>query len=71
MKIQVIESQLRRDFTAIYVCEHCGATKRAHGYDDDHFHRQVIPAMVCEKCGKTAPETYRPLVTKYAADELV
>lgn len=65
MKIKTIESQSRRDFYAIYECEHCGHTKRGSGYDDDNFHRNVIPAMKCEKCGKKAPEDYRPLTTKY------
>ena len=39
--------------------------KKASGYDDANFHKNVIPAMVCEKCGKTADESYRPLSTKY------
>jgi ribosomal protein L37AE/L43A len=61
MKIKTIESQHRRDFTAIYECDHCGHTKRGSGYDDTHFHQNVIPAMVCEKCGKTAAPDTRPL----------
>lgn len=67
MRIKEITSQSRRDFRAVYECEHCGATKNGHGYDDDNFHRNVIPAMTCAKCGKTAAETYRPLATKYPA----
>lgn len=51
---------------AIYECEHCGhTTKERGGYDDSYFHQTVIPAMKCEKCGKTAGEDYRPLTTKY------
>lgn len=65
MKIQKIESQNRRDFYAIYECEHCGHTKRGSGYDDTNFHQNVIPKMKCEQCGKTADENYRPLTTKY------
>ena len=65
MKIQNIESQSRRDFYAIYVCEHCGHTERKSGYDDDNFHRNVIPAMKCSVCEMTAGEDYRPLCTKY------
>jgi hypothetical protein len=53
VKIKIKESQHRRDFTALYECEHCGATKRDYGYDDAYFHTSVIPAMVCEQCGKT------------------
>lgn len=69
MKIQKIVSQHRRDFTAIYECEHCGTTKRGSGYDDDNFHRNVIPNMPCESCGKTAE--YRPLATKYPAHAVI
>lgn len=71
MKIKTIESQSRRDFYAIYECEHCKATKRGSGYDDDNFHRNVIPKMKCEACGKTAADDYRPMGTKYPADMVV
>ena len=47
MKIKTIKSQNRRDFHAVYECEHCGATTESYGYDDDNFHRNVIPDMVC------------------------
>ena len=53
MHIQTKVSQHRRDFTAIYECEHCGATKRDQGYDDAFFHETVIPLMICHGCGKT------------------
>lgn len=65
MKIKEILSQHRRDFRAIYVCEHCGYEYEDSGYDDEHFHTHVIPDKVCPKCGKKAPENYRPLATKY------
>lgn len=65
MKIKEIIYQHRRDFRAVYECEHCGATEKGSGYDDDNFHRNVIPNMVCKRCGKKAPETYRPLQPKY------
>lgn len=65
MKIEKIIHQHRRDFTAIYKCEHCGFQKEDYGYDDANFHNNVIPKMVCEKCGKTADESYRPLATRY------
>lgn len=48
--------QTRRDFTAVYECEHCGHQLTEHGYDDDYFHQSVIPSMVCEKCGEKAPD---------------
>lgn len=71
MKVKEILNQHRRDFTAIYECEHCGSTRKDSGYDDDHFHRNVIPSWVCEDCGKTSPESYRPLGTKYPEGKMV
>lgn len=65
MKIKTITSQSRRDFYAIYECEHCGHTKNGSGYDDANFHENVIPNFICPKCGKKAPNEYRPLATKY------
>lgn len=71
MKIKTIESQMRRDFWAIYECEHCGASERLSGYDDAHFHQNVIPKMECESCGKAAGESYRALAPKHAAHEVL
>ena len=65
MRIQSILHQHRRDFKAIYECEHCGHEITGDGYDDANFHQNVIPKWRCEKCGKTAGEDYRPLATKY------
>lgn len=65
MKIKEILHQHRRDFRAIYVCEHCGHEMEDGGYDDANFHNNVIPNKVCPICGKKAPENYRPLSTKY------
>ena len=71
MKIKKIISQHRRDFQAIYECEHCGNTYKAQGYDDANFHQNVIPKMKCPKCGKISTDTYRPLSTKYPAGTTV
>ena len=71
MKIKEIPSQSRRDFWAIYECEHCGHTEEGSGYDDDNFHKNVIPSMKCPKCGKTANENYRPLSPKYGENEVI
>ena len=65
MKIKTITSQHRRDFNAVYECEHCGHEKEGSGYDDANFHQNVIPAMECGSCGKTASADYRPLATKH------
>jgi transcription elongation factor Elf1 len=72
MKIKTIHTQSRRDFTATLECEHCEHEQRlSHGYDDDNFHRNVIPKIPCGKCGQCSPTDYRPLTTKYAAHEVV
>ena len=66
MKIKKITSQHRRDFSAIMECEHCGNEEiNRYGYDDANYHQNVIPAMKCKECGKTASDDYRPLATKY------
>jgi len=52
MKIKEIVSQHRRDFRAIYVCEHCGYEMEDSGYDDAFFHTKVIPDKVCPSAGK-------------------
>lgn len=65
MRIKEIVYQHRRDFTAVYECEHCGHSEEKKGYDDANFHQNVIPNMICPKCGKKASEDYRPLATKY------
>ena len=72
MKIQKIVSQHRRDMQCVYKCEHCGHTHEAYGYDDDNFHRNVVPGMMCPECGKKAdPGTYRPLGTKHPESAVV
>jgi transcription elongation factor Elf1 len=65
MRIKEIISQHRRDFKAMFQCEHCGVEYELHGYDDANFHQNVIPSFECRKCGKRAPDNYRPLTTKY------
>ncbi|MFW2076546.1 hypothetical protein ACG94X_02280 [Acinetobacter sp. ULE_I010] len=71
MKIKKITSQIRRDFTAIFECEHCENTETHDGYDDDFFHRNVIPKMVCVNCQRTSNADYRPLATKYSENQVV
>ena len=65
MKIKTITNQNRRDFSAVYECEHCGHEKAGRGYDDANYHQNIIPAMKCDECDKTAGDDYRPLATKY------
>ena len=65
MKIKEIIYQHRRDFKAVYICEHCGHEETSSGYDDVYFHNTVIPDMKCKKCGKVAKADYKPQATKY------
>jgi len=71
MKIKNITSQHRRDFIAIYECEHCGHTYESSGYDDSYFHQKVIPKMECPKCGKKAHENYKAMSTKYPDSQII
>jgi len=65
MRIKEIIWQHRRDFRAIFQCEHCNIEYEMRGYDDANFHNNVIPAFKCCRCGEKANENYRPLSTKY------
>jgi transcription elongation factor Elf1 len=71
MKIKAIVMQYRRDFTAIYECEHCNHEEKGSGYDDAFFHNNVIPSMACESCGKKASDEYRPLAPKYSHSTVI
>jgi len=71
MKIKQILEQHRRDFIALYECEHCGKIYQSDGYDDENFHKNVIPKIKCRYCDKKADENYRPLTTKYKEWEQV
>lgn len=71
MRIKEIISQHRRDFRAVFVCEHCCAEETRSGYDDEYFHCHVIPKMVCRSCAKTSPDSYRALSTKYPEGQQV
>lgn len=65
MRIKRFTYRNRRDFQAIFECEHCGHEKEDWGYDDRNFHDNVIPDMECPKCGKKANAGYTPLATRY------
>jgi len=56
MRIKKKISQHRRDFRAVYVCEHCDHEHTDYGYDDHNFHVNVIPSMKCPECGETSPK---------------
>lgn len=67
MFIKEIISQHRRDFSALLECEHCGHQQHlATGYDDANYHNNVIPALECPQCKRTADmSTYHPWATRY------
>ncbi len=65
MRNKKMISRNRRDFVAIYECEHCEGTIQQSGYDDRKFHHEVMQAMLCEHCEKTSPPGYRPQETRY------
>jgi len=71
MKIQQILTQHRRDFRALFECEHCNHVDERSGYDDAYFHNHVIPTMECVMCGKKAPKDYRPLAPKYSPETII
>lgn len=72
MFIKKMVSQHRRDFIAIYECEHCRVETTSSGYDDDYFHVSFIPNMICPSCYKTSGAmAYQPRNTKYSAEEIV
>ena len=51
MKIKDWTSHFNNDFWCNYECEHCGhTTEKQSGYNDNHFHNNVIPAKYCPKC---------------------
>lgn len=54
MRIKEILNSHRRDFTALYVCEHCGHENKGYGYDDQNFHVNVIPNMRCSECKESS-----------------
>ncbi|HLQ80188.1 MAG TPA: hypothetical protein VK122_03765 [Brachybacterium sp.] len=70
MHIKRKASQYRRDFTAIYQCEHCDHEVTGTGYDDMNFHQRVIPAMACRACGKTADE-FTPKTVPDVAEDVI
>ena len=72
MHIKQINSQHRRDFYAVYECEHCGhVTGEKQGYDDANFHNNVIPAIKCPNCGKKAAADTRALAPKHPEDAVI
>jgi hypothetical protein len=74
MKIKEITSQSRRDIYGRMVCDGCGHEQKFVGYDDDNYHRNVVPAIVCKSCGKSAKDIgcdVVPISPKYPPHQVV
>jgi transcription elongation factor Elf1 len=71
MKIKKILSRHRRDFEAVYECEHCNYESESYGYDDANFHENVIPNMTCPNCAKTSGDDYVPMAPIYPANYVI
>jgi len=65
MRINQFTYQHRRDFKAIFECEHCHNIYEDWGYDDANYHNNVLPTIKCPKCGLTSKDDYRPLQPLY------
>lgn len=70
MYIKEILRQHRRDFVALFVCEHCGIEHEAPGYDDHYYHNVVVPTAECHGCGK-AGNLNAARTPKYADDVII
>lgn len=55
MKIKAISACYGRDLYGTLECEHCGSTQKlTGGYDDTHWHQNVLPAFHCQSCNKNS-----------------
>ncbi|WP_312905427.1 hypothetical protein [Stutzerimonas nitrititolerans] len=53
MKITSLKGSMGRDLYGTMECEHCGTSDKLFGgYDDGHWHNNVLPAFHCKACGK-------------------
>lgn len=71
MHIVEIISQHRRDLVLLLKCEHCCHEVKQSGYDDAHYHKNVIPKMECPKCKRKATADMEPKQPKYAEGVVV
>lgn len=65
MRIKELKPGTGRDLYGSLECEHCGQVEKlSGGYDDAHWHRNVLPAVHCPSCRKNreglvpSPETH-------------
>ncbi len=51
MKIHTIRPHTGNDLFGTLVCEYCNhSQKLLNGYNDNHWHRKVLPATHCDHC---------------------
>lgn len=55
MRIKTITARWgHADFNAIFICENCSAEHEIkYCYDDDFYHRNVVPGFTCPSCGES------------------
>ena len=65
MQIKSMKPGTGRDLYGTLSCEHCGSEEKlVGGYDDAHWHNNVLPAQHCPTCRKNragdvpSPETH-------------
>lgn len=64
MKIESIKPTSGRDLYGKLTCEHCGSLAELRGgYDDGHWHSDVLPAFHCAQCGLNRAGQLRSLET--------
>lgn len=71
MRIKKVFYRHVRDFIAICECENCGDERVEHGYDQENFHENVIPKMICLHCNNRRHDDYVPSETKYEEFEVI
>ncbi len=71
MRIKKILRRHRRDFFAIYQCEHCDHKSEGSGYDDSNFHDYVVPEMKTPACGEVSPDSYAPRAANFAEHTVI
>ena len=71
MRIKEVISQNRRDMQNLYECEHCGHTHKDSGYDDENFHKNVVPKMICPDCKKIAKDNSDARTPKYESHVII
>lgn len=55
MEIKKIIWCVKNTFSADLKCEYCGNIDLSnYGYNDEHYHVNILPNIKCKKCGKSS-----------------